>query len=408
MKVLPLIWKTTRYLLLVMAIYALLILGLGYSLFGRTVEATRSQTEQIGKLEAISNPVLRPNNDSVLTFYALGDWGTADQNQKQVALLLEKDLAYRADRQISPFVLEAGDNVYQNGLASGWDNPEMKLQLSNVVDANYVGISYQNKPVGYHIVAGNHDYEGDLPLWETYAERRYDGQNDMPIIKSYNQHHPGIADTNDEAEYDALINSTDLIELPEIIETQSEMATFIAIDSEKMLELYSRRPDEPELQSELDAHWKEMERLGSSSKSWTFILAHHPISTFGPHGGVRDSLAHRFFRALLFFVDDYGNVGHPAYQEYIADFDNFSRRHPLIFIAGHDHSLQLNVVSDTLLQVVSGAAGKTSFVTPGEGSIYSYAELGFARFDVTPSDVWIEFVDISNDQPVLYRYTKGS
>jgi len=275
MNILPLLWKATRYALLALAIYAFLVIGLGYYSFGRTAESARYQKPQTGKLEAISNPLLRPNQESVLTFYALGDWGTADQNQKQVSLLLEKDLATLAARHISPFVLEAGDNVYQNGLASGWDNPEMKVQLSNVIDANYVGISYQNEPIEYHIVAGNHDYEGDLALWETYAEARYDGQNGMPIIKSYNQHHSAIADSNDKNEYDALISSTDLIELPELIETHSEIATFIAIDSEKMLELYFRRSEKPELQSDLDEHWKQMERLASSMQ---FVDIHSSTS----------------------------------------------------------------------------------------------------------------------------------
>ena len=75
----------------------------------------------------------------------------------------------------------------------------------------------------------------------------------------------------------------------------------------------------------------------------------------------------------------------------------------MIFIAGHDHSLQLNVVSDSLLQVVSGSAAKTTFVNPGEETIYSYANHGFARFDITPSEVWIEFVDLDENSPILYR-----
>ena len=170
-----------------------------------------------------------------------------------------------------------------------------------------------------------------------------------------------------------------------------------------MLELYSRVLDEPELQSDLDAHWAQLDLLASSGKSWTFILAHHPVSTFGPHLGSQDSIPYQLFRALLFFFEDYGNLDHPAYQSFVADFGAFSLRHPMIFIAGHDHSLQLNVVSDSLLQVVSGSAAKTTFVNPGEETIYSYANHGFARFDITTSEVWIEFVDLDENSPILYR-----
>ena len=114
-------------------------------------------------------------------------------------------------------------------------------------------------------------------------------------------------------------------------------------------------------------------------------------------------MTYRLFKALLFFVDNYGDLDHPAYKAFIADFEAFSVQYPLTYIAGHDHSLQLNVVSDNLLQVVSGAAGKTTFVIPGEETVYAYARHGFVRFDVTSEEVWLEFIDTSDDQSILYR-----
>ena len=396
-------WKIVKYPLLVFVGYVLLVVSLGYYVYSGVAEPIPYQSQPTGRLKSFSDISQRPNGPEVLTFYALGDWGTADQNQKQVALLLAKNVANVPDRIIKPFVLEAGDNVYENGLEQGWDNPEMMVQLSNVIDANYADIHYQNGPIEYHVVAGNHDHLGDLRLWETYVEGRFSGQDGRPIILSYNQHHPDIPDTNDQKEYDALNDAAGLIELPEPIKIDSGIATFIAIDSQKMLELYSRVLDEPELQSDLDAHWAQLDLLASSGKSWLFILAHHPVSTFGPHLGSQDSIPYRLFRALLFFFEDYGNLDHPAYQSFVADFEAFSQGHPMIFIAGHDHSLQLNVVSDSLLQVVSGSAAKTTFVNPGEETIYSYANHGFARFDITPSEVWIEFVDLDENSPILYR-----
>ena len=403
---LRLLWRIIRFPLLAFVSYGLLVVGLGFYLFSAKLEPVRYQTHPDGKLESVSDLSLRPDGQSVLTFYALGDWGTADQHQKQVGLLLDQDLSTVGDRDISPFVLEAGDNVYENGLASGWDNPDMMAQLTEVIEESYTDIQYQDAPIEYHLVAGNHDHLGDMALWETYAEGRFAGQNGTPIIKSYNQHHPDIADTNDKSEYYALNQSDDLIELPEQILIDSADALFIAIDSQKMLELYYRRTDKPELQVDLDAHWQRLALLASEDRSWTFILAHHPVSTFGPHLGKQDSIPYRLFKTLLFFVNNYGDLDHPAYQAFIADFDAFSIQYPLIFIAGHDHSLQLNIVSDTLLQVVSGAAGKATFVIPGEETVYAYARRGFVRFDVTPEELWIEFIDVSDNQLALYRLKK--
>ncbi|MDC1017043.1 metallophosphoesterase [Pseudomonadales bacterium] len=395
--------KIVKYLVLIFVSYTLLVTVLGYYIFGRAATSTPYQSEPRGRLEAFSDTSKRPNGPAVMTFYALGDWGTADQIQKQVALLLKKNIANVPDRIIKPFVLAAGDNVYQNGLARGWDNPEMKVQLTHVIDANYADVHYQNAPIEYHVVAGNHDHSGDLRLWETYVESRFAGQDGSPIIFSYNQHHPDIPNTNDQKEYEALNEATGLIELPEAISIDSGIATFIAIDSQKMLALYARVIDEPELQLDLDAHWAQLDLLAAAGKSWTFILAHHPLSTYGPHGGSQDSIPQRLLSALLFFSNHYDDLDHPAYQSFIADFEAFSRRHPIIFIAGHDHSLQLNEVSDSLLQVVSGSAGKTTSVNPGKETIYSYASPGFARFDITPSEVWIEFMDLDENLPVLYR-----
>ncbi len=403
---LKILWKIIKFPLLAFLSYVLIVLGVGIYAFSQQPEPVLYQAHPKGKLESLSDLSLRPDGQGVLTFYALGDWGTGDQNQKQVTLLLEQNLSTVGDRDIKPFVLEAGDNIYQNGLTSGWNNPEMIAQLTDVIESNYAGIQYQNTPIEFHLVAGNHDHLGDMALWETYAEARFAGQNEMPIIKSYNQHHPDIADTNDQSEYEALKQSNDLIELPEIISAGTNGASFIAIDSQKMLELYSRRADESELQMDIDAHWQRLNLLASKDTPWTFILAHHPISTFGPHSGKQNSIAYHLLKILLFFVDNSGDLDHPAYQQYIADFEKFSSQHPLIFIAGHDHSLQLNSVSNTLLQVVSGAAGKTTFVIPEKETVYAHARHGFVRFDLTPEELWIEFIDVSDEKPALYRLKK--
>ena len=58
-----------------------------------------------------------PDGPDVLTFYALGDWGTGDASQRRVgkALAIELD-SLAPGRRVAPFVLGLGDNVYQKGL----------------------------------------------------------------------------------------------------------------------------------------------------------------------------------------------------------------------------------------------------------------------------------------------------
>jgi hypothetical protein len=46
---------------------------------------------------------------------------------------------------------------------------------------------------------------------------------------------------------------------------------------------------------------------------------------------------------------------------------------------------------------VSGCAAKTSPVTPYEDTHLAHEALGFARFDLTPNEIWIQFCAIKPD-----------
>ena len=63
----------------------------------------------------------RPDEPDVLTFYVLGDWSTTGRDQKEIAALLENDLkdliSNGAERDITPFVLGLGDDVYSRSPA---------------------------------------------------------------------------------------------------------------------------------------------------------------------------------------------------------------------------------------------------------------------------------------------------
>ncbi len=70
----------------------------------------------------------------------------------------------------------------------------------------------------------------------------------------------------------------------------------------------------------------------------------------------------------------------------------------MIYLAGHDHSLQLIEVNDRMIQVVSGSAGKVSWVAvSAPGLQYSAAKPGFVRLDATSSRLWIQFCTVGNE-----------
>ena len=104
-------------------------------------------------------PENRPNHRNVLTFFALGDWGTGGETQKAVAAGLKQEIAeLPSGRNTAPFVLGLGDNVYEVGLPEGWNNPHATKLLERTFGNVYSDIKYDSQNVVFHIVPGNHDH----------------------------------------------------------------------------------------------------------------------------------------------------------------------------------------------------------------------------------------------------------
>lgn len=107
------------------------------------------------------------------------------------------------------------------------------------------------------------------------------------------------------------------------------------------------------------------------------VVAHHPLRTDGEHGGCEMSWLRR---ALKIGGQD---VASTTYQAYVASLTRALAAYPpLLFAAGHDHSLQF-LRDDALgAQVVSGAGAKRSPVCGAPDSAWSrngFMTVDFAR-----------------------------
>ena len=65
------------------------------------------------------------------------------------------------------------------------------------------------------------------------------------------------------------------------------------------------------------------------------------------------------------------------------------------YLAGHEHNLQFLEVGKNNFQIVSGSAAKLSGVTHKSDTIFSHSAYGFARFDITDEELWIEFFEVN-------------
>jgi len=162
--------------------------------------------------------------------------------------------------------------------------------------------------------------------------------------------------------------------------------------------------------------------LGGADGRLVIIASHHPLTTYGMHGGFYPWQVHLFplwnvpelqgtpapyvfplpvlptllyvwpRQAGLYTPDDLGST---KYQESIADLDAVFRRHPdvqALVASGHDHNLQIltHQVTDgpNVLQVLSGS-GTIYPPTPvgvAENTVMASPHSGFIVIDVLKQD----------------------
>ncbi len=350
----------------------------------------------------------RPDNASVVTFYALGDWGSGNANQKAVAEALRADLsAIAPGRRTPPFVLAAGDNIYEHGLPEGWNNEIVTQTLERTFGQMYADIEYHGQPVPFHLVAGNHDHAGkaggkngmgDVIHQETTAERIYSNWEYYPISPEQNP------DKNDSTEYVAL-KQKDILTLatPEQIslgEAATKQVSIFAIDTQVLLDLYDQKSQET-----LDAHWSRLAALADGSPAkWKFLLGHHPIKSHGTHGGFRSAIWWVPPVILATLVDKLfyrrlQDLDHPAYRQFQRDLTKFMDEHSITsYFAGHEHNLQFLTTGRDHFQIISGSAGKLTKVTHKGDTVFSHAAFGFVRFDLTQTELWIEFFGVKPER----------
>jgi hypothetical protein len=119
------------------------------------------------------------------------------------------------------------------------------------------------------------------------------------------------------------------------------------------------------------------------------VMAHHPLASGGPHGGNIPPLAHGpliYYLAMKSGVSrqDLASPAYTALRRGIADAIRESEAPPLVFAAGHDHTLQvirLAEPGEPRYQLVSGALSKTERVRRIDGTRYATDGFGYMRLD---------------------------
>ncbi|MEM9990491.1 MAG: BamA/TamA family outer membrane protein [Bacteroidota bacterium] len=331
------------------------------------------------------------------SIYLIGDTGNAKMHQSLPTFqYLKRELA-RANEKTS--IIFLGDNIYPVGMPPKNDDyralAEHKLNVQLDILQGFKG--------KIMFIPGNHD-------WMKYGKKGVERQEKY-IEKTLNAQR-GIEDKDNEDWVDYFLPSNACGE-PELVEINDQLVV-VLIDSEWWLQNWDTQPsinEGCEIQSRATFKFQFEELLRKYRDRNVVIAMHHPLYSYGQHGGYLELKKHlfpltslnenlymplpgvgplsAFFRANIGFSQDLANGKYQAMKADIMASATKNGRY--IFAAGHEHTLQY-IEKDQQHFIVSGAGSKENAVRLGSGSQFAYGKMGYSKLDFyEDGSTWVSF-----------------
>ena len=297
-------------------------------------------------------------NDQDAVLFLIGDAGAKGFDDNPVLQHLKAAVTELDERGVPTTVLFLGDNVYDEGLRK--DDPEdlrlLGAQVEVVAGTSAKGI----------FVPGNHDWANTAK--EEGLERLLNQEEALGGFSADVSLRPRSGCPGPEREN--LVDSSGRI-----------LATLVLLDTSWwMLEPPTDPGCRPSVKGDVV---QAVERVLSEAPNVPVIVAaHHPLKSGGPHGGNSG-----FFRWLGYKLGLLGgDLNAPAYRTLIDSLSAVFGRasQPIIYAAGHEHSLQVMdeaVVGASVLHLVSGSGSKVTAAKAVEGSRFVAGLPGYMRLD---------------------------
>jgi hypothetical protein len=290
-----------------------------------------------------------------------------------------------------------GDNIYPVGLRAS-DHPE-RAEDERRLDAQ-LAVIRSSGARGY-VVPGNHDWDnGGADGWQAMKrETRFVAARGAAVVPPSGCPGPASAPLGARLQLTFLDTQWWLHEQARPRDASSGCAA----------------TSEAEIETALAA------ALRDAGDRHAIVLAHHPLRSGGPHGGHFGWKEHVFpfrelNRSLWIPVPVLGSIRQfarvlgassedvpsAAYRQMIDSIERgFALAPPLVYAAGHDHSLQvIEGGGAERFEIVSGAgsAPNLTWAYPIEGTRFAAAASGYARLDAYASgavELAVETLDAS-------------
>lgn len=306
----------------------------------------------LGRIEEFAERIGLNEQDSELDIYLIGDAG--DPAPEGDPVLLAAEAQIRRGDPARTLVVFLGDNVYPDGLSTeAGPNRErgeriLRAQLTVASRTGARGI----------VIPGNHDWDHSGP----------EGLAEVRAQAAFVEAEPG-----------------NVAFLPQdgcpgpVVEDVGPLRLVI-LDTQWWLHPYEKPgPGDGCPTSTNDEVVEAMSRaFREAGERTVVVVAHHPLVSVGAHG-VLPLLPERYTPRPMFDAQD---LGHSRNRTLRRELRRAMAEHPpLLYAAGHDHSLQVLPGGGAMFTAVSGTGfyGHTSPVRKFSGTLYAERASGYMR-----------------------------
>lgn len=330
-------------------------------------------------------------SDTILNRIVLiGDGGQLTKGKHPVADAVKKTI--KLDEKT--LVLFLGDNLYRVGLP---DDAYIGYQQAKSVLDSQISV-VENTNARAIMIPGNHDWNnGGRDGYNSVVRQQYYidllGKKNVKYYPENGCPGPVEVSLNDEV-------------------------VLVIMDSQWWIHPF----DKPQVDS--DCPYKTQDEvltqlndiIARNYKKLLIFACHHPFRTYGLHGGAYGLKQHIFpftdlYRKAYLPLPVIGSIypisrsvfgtpqdlRHPDYNNMVTQVEDVMKAHPnVIFVHGHDHSLQF--IKDSFDYIVSGSGSKRQRVVKTKKTVYVKDEVGFATLEVSKNkNVNVDFYVVYDD-----------
>jgi hypothetical protein len=326
-------------------------------------------------LSILSLPLF--SQQKAISIYLVGDAGEPSLLSNGIV----ESIKSHHDPAVKSVFIFLGDNVYPKGLPGQNDAERKKSEyvLQSQVDlaGKFSGETF--------IIPGNHDWDRD-------------GKEGWERIKRQQQWVDSLQDAS------VHFLPQDGCPGPVAVEL-TEGVVLIILDSQWFLHPWDKPEGEDspcDMKKPEDVAFKLYEMLEQHEGKRIIVAAHHPVFTYGEHGGYFTWKDHLFpFAAFdsskvyipvpiigsvypLYrkFIGSRQDIAHPMNKRYREVVRDMLEKFPgVIYVNGHEHNLQYSY-KDSVHYITSGASVKVREVRKKGYARFVSAELGYAKLEV--------------------------